>query len=222
MPHDRSSPTAPRLVLLNKPYDVLCQFTDAAGRPTLADLLPLPDLYPAGRLDRDSEGLLLLTGDGLLQQRIADPAHKLPKTYLAQVEGVPGAAALQALRDGVQLSDGPTRPAQARVVPEPVWLWPRLPPIRERRHIPTAWIELTLTEGRNRQVRRMTAAVGHPTLRLIRIAIGPLRLDGLAPGQWRPATAQELAMLGHAHAQAPARTPPSVASRSRKNASRSR
>jgi len=207
-------------VLLNKPYDVLCQFTDATGRPTLADLLPLPDLYPAGRLDRDSEGLLLLTGDGLLQKRIADPAHKLPKTYLAQVEGEPGEAALQALRDGVQLSDGPTRPAQARVVPEPVWLWPRLIPIRERRHIPTAWIELTLTEGRNRQVRRMTAAVGHPTLRLIRIAIGPLRLDGLAPGQWRPATAQELATLGHA--QAPARTPPSVASRSRKNASRSR
>lgn len=207
-------------MLLNKPYDVLCQFTDATGRPTLADLLPLPDLYPAGRLDRDSEGLLLLTGDGLLQKRIADPAHKLPKTYLAQVEGEPGEAALQALRDGVQLSDGPTRPARARVVPEPAWLWSRLPPIRERRHIPTAWIELTLTEGRNRQVRRMTAAVGHPTLRLIRIAIGPLRLDGLAPGQWRPATAQELATLGHA--QAPARTPPSVASRSRKNASRSR
>jgi 23S rRNA pseudouridine2457 synthase len=220
MPHDRSSPAAPRLVLLNKPYDVLCQFTDAQGRPTLADLLPLPNLYPAGRLDRDSEGLLLLTGDGLLQKRIADPAHKLPKTYLAQVEGEPGEAALQALRDGVQLSDGPTRPVQAHVLPEPAWLWPRLPPIRERRHIPTAWIELTLTEGRNRQVRRMTAAVGHPTLRLIRIAIGSLRLDGLAPGQWRPATAQELAALGHA--QAPARTPPSVASRSRKNASRSR
>jgi len=172
-------------VLLNKPYDVLCQFTDAQGRPTLADLLPLPDLYPAGRLDRDSEGLLLLTGDGLLQKRIADPAHKLPKTYLAQVEGVPGEAALQALRDGVQLSDGPTRPAQAHVVPEPAWLWPRLPPIRERRHIPTAWIELTLTEGRNRQVRRMTAAVGLPTLRLLRIAVGPHRLEGLAPGHWR-------------------------------------
>lgn len=172
-------------MLLNKPYDVLCQFTDAAGRPTLADLLPLPDLYPAGRLDRDSEGLLLLTGDGLLQQRIADPAHKLPKTYLAQVEGVPGEAALQALRDGVQLSDGPTRPAQARVVPEPVWLWPRLPPIRERRHIPTAWIELTLTEGRNRQVRRMTAAVGLPTLRLVRVAVGAVRLGDLAPGTWR-------------------------------------
>jgi 23S rRNA pseudouridine2457 synthase len=220
MPHDRSSPAAPRLVLLNKPYDVLCQFTDTQGRPTLARFLPLPGLYPAGRLDRDSEGLLLLTGDGLLQKRIADPAHKLPKTYLAQVEGIPDDAALRALRDGVQLNDGPTRPAQARRVPEPADLWPRDPPIRQRLHIPTAWLELTLSEGRNRQVRRMTAAVGHPTLRLIRVAIGALRLDGLAPGQWRAATAQELATLGHA--QASARTPPSAASRSRKKASRSR
>lgn len=220
MSHDRSSVAAPRLVLLNKPYDVLCQFTDAQGRPTLAGCLPLPGLYPAGRLDRDSEGLLLLTGDGLLQKRIADPAHKLPKTYLAQVEGIPGEAALAALRDGVQLNDGPTRPAQARCVPEPADLWTRDPPIRQRLHIPTAWLELTLTEGRNRQVRRMTAAVGHPTLRLIRVAIGALRLDGLAPGQWRAATAQELATLGQG--QASARTPPSAASRSRKNASRSR
>ncbi len=211
---------APRLVLLNKPYDVLCQFTDAQGRPTLAQFLPLPDLYPAGRLDRDSEGLLLLTGDGLLQKRIADPAHKLPKTYLAQVDGIPDETALDTLRSGVQLNDGPTRPAQARLIPEPADLWPRDPPIRQRLHIPTAWLELTITEGRNRQVRRMTAAVGHPTLRLIRVAIGPLRLDGLAPGQWRPATAQELATLGHV--QAPARTPPSAASRSRKNTSRSR
>ncbi|MBC7162226.1 pseudouridine synthase [Immundisolibacter sp.] len=220
MPHDRSSVAVPRLVLLNKPYDVLCQFTDAQGRPTLAGCLPLPGLYPAGRLDRDSEGLLLLTGDGLLQKRIADPAHKVPKTYLAQVEGIPDEAALAALRDGVQLNDGPTRPAQARLVPEPDDLWPRDPPIRQRLHIPTAWLELTLTEGRNRQVRRMTAAVGHPTLRLIRVAIGALRLDGLAPGQWRPATAQELATLGHI--QASASTRPSAASRSRKNASRSR
>jgi 23S rRNA pseudouridine2457 synthase len=220
MSHSPSSLAAPRLVLLNKPYDVLCQFTDAEGRPTLARHLPLPGLYPAGRLDRDSEGLLLLTGDGHLQQRIADPAGKLPKTYLAQVEGVPDEAALQALRDGVQLNDGPTRPAQARLVPEPADLWPRDPPIRQRLHIPTAWLELTITEGRNRQVRRMTAAVGHPTLRLIRVAIGSLRLDGLAPGHWRPATAQELATLGHG--QAPARTPPSAASRSRKNTSRSR
>lgn len=190
----------PRLVLLNKPYDVLCQFTDATGRPTLADLLPLPGLYPAGRLDRDSEGLLLLTGDGRLQQRIADPAFKLPKTYLAQVEGMPDAAALAALCRGVILNDGPTRPAEAKVVPEPTWLWPRLPPIRERRHIPTAWIELTLTEGRNRQVRRMTAAVGLPTLRLIRVAIGPLRLDGLGPGRWRAASASELAVLDRVQA----------------------
>ena len=186
---------APRLVLLNKPYDVLCQFTDAQGRPTLAGCLPLPGLYPAGRLDRDSEGLLLLTGDGLLQKRIADPAHKLPKTYLAQVEGIPDAAALAALRDGVQLNDGPTRPAQARLVPEPADLWPRDPPIRQRLHIPTAWLELTLTEGRNRQVRRMTAAIGHPTLRLMRVCIGRFQLGTLAPGQWRELTAAERAAV---------------------------
>ncbi len=220
MPHSCSPAISPRLVLLHKPYDVLCQFTDLAKRPTLAQFLPLPDLYPAGRLDRDSEGLLLLTGDGRLQQRIADPAHTLPKTYLAQVEGVPDETALRTLIQGVMLQDIPTRPAQARLVPEPAKLWPRDPPIRQRLHIPTAWLELTITEGRNRQVRRMTAAVGHPTLRLIRIGVGPLCLDGLAPGQWRPATAQELETLDHV--RAPSRTPSSNRSMSRKKASRSR
>jgi 23S rRNA pseudouridine2457 synthase len=221
MSHTSTPAAAPRLVLLHKPYDVLCQFTDAAGRATLADLLPLPGLYPAGRLDRDSEGLLLLTGDGRLQQHIADPAFKLPKTYLAQVEGVPDEAALAALRRSVTLNDGPTRPAMARAVPEPAWLWPRVPPIRERRLIPTAWIELTITEGRNRQVRRMTAAVGLPTLRLIRVAVGPLRLDDLASGEWRAATATELAALGSVQAVAPTGRP-SAAPRSRRNSARSR
>lgn len=211
----------PRLVLLNKPYDVLCQFTDAAGRATLADLLPLPGLYPAGRLDRDSEGLLLLTGDGRLQQRIADPAFKLRKTYLAQVEGVPDDVALAALRGGVMLNDGPTRPADAMVAPEPAGLWPRQPPIRERRHIPTTWIEIAITEGRNRQVRRMTAAVGLPTLRLIRVAIGPLRLGDLAPGHWRAASAQELAALDRVQIAAPSGRP-GAARRSRTDDARSR
>ena len=175
----------PRLILLNKPYGVLCQFTDAAGRPSLKDWVQVPGVYAAGRLDTDSEGLLALTDDGALQHRIADPRHKLPKTYLVQVEGDPDEAALAALRAGVDLGDFRTRPCEARRVPEPEWLWPRDPPIRERRAIPTAWLEIVLREGRNRQVRRMTARVGHPTLRLIRVAIGPWRLDGLRPGQWR-------------------------------------
>jgi 23S rRNA pseudouridine2457 synthase len=176
---------APRLILLNKPYDVLCQFTDGAGRRTLADLVPVPGVYPAGRLDRDSEGLVLLTGDGALQARIADPRHKLPKRYLVQVEGRPSPAALDALRRGVMLKDGPTLPAGAREIPAPADLWPRDPPIRRRRSVPDSWIELVLREGRNRQVRRMTAAVGLPTLRLIRWAVGDWTLDGLAPGDWR-------------------------------------
>lgn len=174
-----------RLILFNKPYGVLSQFTDRERRrPTLADFIPLRGIYPAGRLDYDSEGLLLLTDDGAWQARISDPRFKLPKTYWAQVEGLPDAAALAALSRGVLLSDGLTRPAQALAMAPPSTLWPRDPPIRYRAAIPTAWIELTLREGRNRQVRRMTAAVGHPTLRLIRHAIGDWTLQGLAPGAW--------------------------------------
>lgn len=170
------------LIALNKPWGVLCQFTDAAGRPTLASLVAQKDVYAAGRLDRDSEGLLLLTDDGALAHRLTDPRHKQPKTYLAQVEGVIDAPALRALSRGVSLNDGPTRSAIAEPVAEPAWLWPRDPPVRFRQAIPTSWLELTLREGRNRQVRRMTAAVGFPTLRLIRVRIGEHALDGLMPG----------------------------------------
>ncbi len=176
------------LVLFNKPFNVLSQFTDQEGRKTLADYLRLPRVRAAGRLDYDSEGLLLLTDDGRLQARIADPQHKLPKTYWVQVEGIPGEPALDALRRGILLDGQHTRPATARVIPDP-GLWPRQPPIRFRKNIPTSWIELVIREGRNRQVRRMTAAAGHPTLRLVRVAIGPWRLAGLAPGDWREADA---------------------------------
>lgn len=175
----------PRLLLLNKPYGVLCQFTAEPGRVSLKDHVPLPGVYAAGRLDADSEGLLLLTDDGALQHRIADPRHKLPKTYLVQVEGEPDPAALARLRAGLDLGDFRSRPCEARRVAEPDWLWPRDPPVRFRKTVPTAWLEIVLREGRNRQVRRMTAAVGYPTLRLLRVAVGPFRLDGLAPGQWR-------------------------------------
>ena len=174
------------MILLNKPYGVLCQFSAPDGRTSLRDYVDVPGVYPAGRLDADSEGLVVLTGDGRLQARIADPRHELAKIYWVQVEGAPDPAALRALAGGVVLADGPTRPARVRAMPEPD-VWPRDPPIRVRRAIPTAWLEVTLREGRNRQVRRMTAAVGLPTLRLIRWAVGPWSLDGLPPGRWRTA-----------------------------------
>lgn len=174
--------SATRLIALNKPFNVLCQFTDTEGRATLADYIKEKGIYAAGRLDRDSEGLLLLTNDGTLQHRISDPKNKMPKTYWAQVEGEVTEAALAQLRAGVMIDDKITRPAEARRIAEPR-LWPRDPPIRERKSIPTSWIELTIHEGRNRQVRRMTAVVGFPTLRLVRVAIGPWRLDDLAPGE---------------------------------------
>lgn len=171
------------LIRFNKPFQVLCQFTDQEGRETLADYIQLPNVYAAGRLDRDSEGLLLLTDDGKLQHRISHPKNKLPKTYYVQVDGAPGDEAIEALRQGVTLKDGKTQPCQVDYLDEPDWLWPRNPAVRFRKEIPTTWLQITLTEGRNRQVRRMTAAVNHPTLRLIRYAIGNITLDELAPGE---------------------------------------
>lgn len=177
-----------RLVLFNKPYGVLSQFTDEKSpspRPTLSAFIDVPGVYPAGRLDQDSEGLLLLTDDGPLQSRISNPRHAIAKTYLAQVEGIPSAEQLDQLSRGVMLKDGMTRPAMARAIAEPRQLWPRDPPVRFRKSVPDSWIELVISEGRNRQVRRMTAAVGLPTLRLIRWRVGEWTLDGLKPGEWR-------------------------------------
>ena len=177
-----------RVILLNKPFGVLSQFTDRGNadspRATLSDFIDVPGVYPAGRLDRDSEGLMVLTDDGRLQAQVADPKYKQPKTYWAQVEGVPDEAAIAALRKGVELKDGKTKPAEASAI-EPPAVWERDPPIRVRKSVPDSWIELTIREGKNRQVRRMTAAVGFPTLRLIRVRIGIWSLDGLAPGEWR-------------------------------------
>lgn len=175
------------LIAFNKPYGVLCQFTDRSTppRPTLAGFGLPPDVYAAGRLDHDSEGLLLLTDDGALAHRLTDPRHKQPKTYWVQVEGDPGEEPLRILREGVTLNDGPTLPAQVRRLEPPPTLWPRDPPVRYRKTVPDAWLEIVIGEGRNRQVRRMTAAVGLPTLRLVRVAIGPYRLEGLPPGEWR-------------------------------------
>lgn len=172
------------LILFNKPYGVLSQFTDDQNRPTLAQYIKLPHVYPAGRLDHDSEGLLLLTDDGQLQHHIAHPAHKLPKTYWVQVEGAPNSYVLTKLRQGVELNDGITQPAEARLIPTPK-LWERDPPIRSRQNIPTQWLEIVISEGKNRQVRRMTAAVGHPTLRLVRVKIGNWTLEGIAPGEYK-------------------------------------
>lgn len=175
-----------RLIALNKPFGTICQFSEHETRASLGDWVDVPGVYPAGRLDADSEGLLLLTDDGALQARIAEPRHKLVKRYWAQVEGIPDRAALARLASGVDLGDYVTRPCQARLIDEPAALWPRVPPIRYRAAIPTSWIEIAIAEGKNRQVRRMTAAVGFPTLRLVRAAVGKLDLLalGLAPGQW--------------------------------------
>jgi len=178
------SPPKARLILFNKPFDVLSQFTDGDGRRTLADFIPVKDVYPAGRLDHDSEGLLLLTDHGKLQHQVSDPKNRMAKTYLAQVEGEISDEAINALCAGVSLKDGPTLPASARRIDPPA-LWPRIPPIRQRKHIPTSWLELSITEGRNRQVRRMTAATGFPTLRLMRIRIGPWSLEDIEPGEYR-------------------------------------
>lgn len=184
----------PRFIIFNKPHGVLTRFTDDFERPNLSHFIKIPSVYPVGRLDLDSEGLLFLTDEARLVKPLTQPGAKA-KTYLVCVERIPSQASLQALRDGVELKDGKSRAAKVKLIPEPDWLWPRLPPVRFRKTVPTAWLELTITEGRNRQVRRMTAAVGHPTLRLVRTSFGPLVLGGLKSGQWREASERELELL---------------------------
>jgi 23S rRNA pseudouridine2457 synthase len=174
-----------QVILLNKPYGVICQFTPSGKHRTLKDVVPIAEVYPAGRLDTDSEGLVVLTGDGDLQHRITDPRHKLAKTYFVEVEGAPADAALAPLRKGIQLSDYRARPAEVALVVPPDWLWPRDPPVRFRQNIPTTWLKITIREGRNRQIRHMTAAAGFPTLRLIRHSVGPWTLAGIASGTWK-------------------------------------
>lgn len=189
----------PRLIAFCKPFGTVCQFSRHSKHPSLADFVKVPDVYPAGRLDTDSEGLLLLTADGALQHRISHPRRKLQKAYWVQVEGVPDHLALQMLGDGLDLGDFTTQPCKASVLAEPASLWPRAPPIRVRRAIPTTWLEIRLTEGKNRQIRRMTAKAGHPTLRLVRHSIGPFDLDDLQPGHWRevdPARLDDVRLLG--------------------------
>jgi 23S rRNA pseudouridine2457 synthase len=183
------------LILFNKPYGVICQFSQDGMHPTLKNYLDIPGIYPAGRLDTDSEGLLVLTDDGALQHQISHPRHKQPKTYWVQVEGVPDEAALQQLRSGVDLGDFISAPAAARLMPEPANLWPRNPPVRFRKEIPTVWLELVIAEGKNRQVRRMTAKVGHPTLRLIRARIGGWEMGALQPGEWLKISEEKISSI---------------------------